>query len=67
MLDKIIDMEHEDNGHQERDKTKTEVLKKMAELEIELQEGVKPMYIRKKQDLSAFEPKFKKRVIKKNN
>lgn len=59
-------MEHEDKGHTERDKTKTEVLKKMAELEIELQEGTKPMYIRKKQDLGSFEPKFKKRIIKKN-
>lgn len=29
-------MEHEESGNLERDKTKTQVLKKMAQLEVEL-------------------------------
>jgi len=68
MLDKLIDYEHEDNRNTERDKTKTQVLKKMAELEIELQEGIKPMYMKRKPEhsISNHEPTFKKRVIKKN-
>jgi hypothetical protein len=36
LLDKIIDYEHEEGNSKNRDKTKTQVLKKMNELEIEL-------------------------------